>query len=237
LPIKHEIEIHKPIRSHFRAPGFKSLMVLIAMGIFAWGYLSLAPFALLSLTLILVVPLLSIASAYWFEAESGPRYSLWLIASLSFIVGLPFTWLNKEDFTSLGLEVESIRRVIPVSEEIADPKEAEAKFGHVSMDQLQKLGIENRRRAAVQLARFGRWLLAYEAWSSTVVVSRQKSEMRASSYIKVISEKGVSKASLLPLCQNIHASGFKAQSVSLWRAYYPKEVPKNWRQPFEEYAP
>lgn len=237
MPIKHEIEYQKTKRTRFRAPGIKVFVILIALAIFGWGFFNLAPLALLALSLLTVVPILSIAGALSCSPESDFRLFLWSAAWLALIVGGPFVWLIKEDFTSLGLEVEKIRRAISVSESTSDPKHAESKFGHASMDHLRRLSVENRRRAAVQLARFGRWSLAHEAWRSTAVGYGTDSELRTSSYLKIVSERGVSKANLLPLCQNIHASGFKAQSVSLWRSYYPNDVPKNWRQPFEEFGP
>lgn len=235
MPIKHEIEFHKVKKSGFRAPELTAVIALTALGILLWGCLSLAPMALLALTLFAVVPILSVLAACLAERDGEVRHHLSMLAAFSLTMGLPLAWLHQDEFSDVGRQAERIRRATPVAEAITDRTLAESKFGQPTIEQLRKLSDDDRRRAGVQLARFGKWSLAQQAWKSTVTTYTQQSEMRVSSYLKSIGERGVSKASLLPLCQSIHASGFKQQSVLLWRTYYPKDVPQNWKQPFQEF--
>ena len=233
--MKHQIIVHPTQYTDVHAPILLVICPALSAGIglFLFHHLLLGGFFLL--LMLLVLPLCLLGMAIGCDPREDNRLIFWSLAGLSAVVGFILCFSYLHDLTPEGIAEARMEQILERCEASYHPSEIREELGGIAGLDGKTISEENRRRLALTHAKCGNWGDAHALWASTIFSGDQETEMRISSYMIELEERGVNQRRLLQLCCALYNYMYQKEAVYLWRSHFPNVVRDDWRMPLETY--
>ncbi len=233
--MKHQIITHPTRHTDFYAPALLAACPVLSAGIGFVLYHHVRLGGLFVLFTLIVLPLCFLGMAIGCDPREDNRFIFWSLAGLSAFIGIILCFNCWHDLTSDGLTEARVEQALLQCDASCHPSEVRDELSGIAGVDGKALSEDNCRRLALAHAKGGDWNEAHSLWASTISSGDQGSEMRISSYMTELEQRGVSQPRLLRLCCALYNFNYQKEAVYLWRSYFPTVVREDWRLPLETY--